>query len=723
MRKSLLFTLLFAAIFSIARADGGMWLPLFLNYNEAEMQSLGFKLTAEDVYSVNHHSMKDAVMLFGGGCTGELISSQGLVLTNHHCGYSYVQSHSTMEQNHLQNGFWARSKNEEIPMEGLTVTFLVYMKDVTDLVLEDVNPNIDEAERQIMVKNNIEKVVKEATNGTHYKATVKPFYYGNQYFMFVTETYSDVRLVGVPPESIGKFGGDSDNWMWPRHTGDFSLWRIYTAPDGSPAKYSQENIPMVPKKYFPISIRGVEENDFTLVFGYPGSTQQFLISNGVDLVANVQNPIAIDARTIRLDAMKRQMNLDPAIRLMYSAKANSISNGWKKWQGENKGIRECNVISKKKDQESDFLLWVKSNSTRKQKYGNLLDNMKEIYSSLSEQTSITTFVSECVFGPEIISKVVHPYYRMLVVPAQQQNNGNLETNRNKLLKNNESFRKSYCPAIDKEAFVELFTYYFTKQKLELIPIELRQYAAQDEATVRSMMTALWDKQATTAPYITNNAKFVDFISKASPKQIAKTANNELLNLYNTIYNHYLVTWEASSTNKEQLNAYYRTYVKALMEKDRDRVFYPDANLTLRVTYGQVKGFKPADGVLYQHYTTLDGIIAKENPDVYDYKVDPKLKQLWATKDYGRYANRYGELPVAFIASNHTTGGNSGSPVINARGELIGTNFDRVWEGTMSDIYYDVDRCRNISLDARYFLFIVDKFANAQNLIDEMSIVE
>ncbi|MBR4787132.1 MAG: S46 family peptidase [Bacteroidales bacterium] len=722
MRKSILLTLLFAAIFSIARADGGMWLPLFLNYNEAEMQSLGFKLTAEDVYSVNHHSMKDAVMLFGGGCTGELISSQGLVLTNHHCGYSYVQSHSTMEQNHLQNGFWAKDKSEEIPMKGLTVTFLVYMKDVTEQVLEDVNDDIEEAERAIMVKNSMEKVIKEATKGTHYKATIKPFYYGNQYFMFVTETYSDVRLVGVPPESIGKFGGDSDNWMWPRHTGDFSLWRIYTDKDGNPAQYSADNIPMRPKKYFPISIKGIEENDFTLVFGYPGSTQQFLLSDGVDVVANVQNPIAIDARTIRLDAMKRQMNLDPRIRLMYSAKANSISNGWKKWQGESKGIRECNVIAKKQAQEADFQQWVNATPERQMKYGNLLNDMHRVYERYAEHVNASTFISECIFGPEIIGNVLHPYYRLLAYPAMQGENGTVENNREKLLQSNQSFRNSYCPAIDKEAFIELFTYYFTKEKKELIPGELHKYVL-DEATVRQMMTDLWDKQATTAPYITDNDKFIQFVKKAKPSQIAKTANSELAKIYRAVYDQYAQVRNQYSVEHSQLNGYYRTYVKALMEKDTARVFYPDANLTLRVTYGQVKGFEPADGVQYNYYTTLDGIIQKEDPDVYDYKVDPKLKQLWEAKDYGRYANKNGELPVAFIASNHTTGGNSGSPVINANGELIGTNFDRVWEGTMSDINYDVSRCRNISLDARYFLFIVDKFANAHNLIEEMDIVE
>ena len=722
MRKSLLLSLLLFFTLSLVRADGGMWLPIFLKYNEAEMQSLGFKLTAEDVYSVNHNSMKDAIVLFGGGCTGELISSQGLLLTNHHCGYSYVQSHSTMEQNHLQNGFWAKSKNEEIPMEGLTVTFLVYMQDVTDPVLNGVSDDLNEAERQIIISDNIKKVIEEATKGTTYKATIKPFYYGNQYFIFVTETYSDIRLVGVPPESIGKFGGDSDNWMWPRHTGDFSLWRIYTAPDGKPATYSPDNVPMVPKQYFPISIKGIEENDFTLVFGYPGSTQQFLLSDGVDLVANVQNPIAIDARTIRLDAMKRQMNLDPRIRLMYSAKANSISNGWKKWQGESKGIRECNVIDKKKAEEADFQQWVNNDEQRKAQYGNLLRDMHKTYNDFAQQVEVSTYVNEFVFGPEIVSNVAHPYYRLLVSPALRGENDIVGTNKERLFKSNEAFRASYCPAIDKEAFVELFTYYFTKEKKELIPEELHKYV-KDEATVRQMMTALWDKQATTAPYFTDNEKFVQFIQKSNASKIAKTANNDLLKIYNAVYDHYRLARDKYSMLNSKLNAYYRTYVKALMEKEKDRAFYPDANLTMRVTYGQVKGFKPADGINYDYYTTLDGIIAKEDPDVYDYKVDPKLKELWKNKDYGRYANAKGELPVAFIASNHTTGGNSGSPVINGYGQLIGTNFDRVWEGTMSDINYDVTRCRNISLDVRYFLFIVDKFAHAQNLIDEMDIVE
>ena len=704
-------------ILSFARADGGMWIPLYLSQNEAEMQQLGFHLTADDIYSINHNSMKDAIVLFGSGCTAELISSQGLLLTNHHCGYSFVQSHSTMEHNYLQDGFWAKSKQDEIPMEGLTVTFLVYMEDVTEQVLAGVTDQTKEADRQAMVKENIAKVTKKATEGTGYKAIVKPFYYGNQYFMFVTETYNDIRLVGVPPESIGKFGGDSDNWMWPRHTGDFSLYRIYTDKDGKPAEYSKDNVPMKPKQYFPVSIKGVQENDFTLVFGYPGSTRQFLISDGVNAVANIQNPIAIQARTIRLDAMKKQMNLDPRIRLMYSAKANGISNGWKKWQGESKGIRECDVIGKKQAQEKEFQQWVNADPQRKAQYGTLLQDMKKIYADYNNNMQVVTYINEYLFGVELMEEVVYPYMSKLY----GEENIKDET-RAKMQDADKSFRAEYMEVIDKECFVELMTYYFTHEKKENIPASLQKYI-QSEQTVRQMMAAMWDNSAKKAPYFMDGQKYQEFIAKATPKQISKTSNNELVMLYQAVFDKYRATVPKYIAENAELDQYYRTYVKALMEKDKDRVFYPDANLTMRVTYGQVRGFQPADGTDYVYYTTLDGIMEKEDPDVYDYQVHPKLKELWEKKDYGRYANKDGKLPVAFIASNHTTGGNSGSPVINGYGQLIGTNFDRVWEGTMSDIWYDVDRCRNISLDTRYFLFIVDKFAGAKNIVDEIDVIE
>lgn len=717
MKKNLLFTLLFVIIASFARADGGMWIPLFLGQNEAEMRQMGFRLTAEDVYSINHNSMKDAIVLFGSGCTAELISEQGLLLTNHHCGYSYVQSHSTMEHNYLHDGFWAKSLDEEIPMEGLTVTFLVYMEDVTPQILMGVTDDMKDSERQLAIKDNMQKVILKATENTGYKAVVKPFYYGNQYFMFVTETYSDIRLVGVPPESIGKFGGDSDNWMWPRHTGDFSLYRIYAGKDGKPAEYSKDNVPMKPKQFFPISIKGVEENDFTLVFGYPGTTRQFLTSDGVNAVANIQNPIAIQARTIRLDAMKRHMNADPRIRLMYSAKANGISNGWKKWQGESKGIRECNVVDKKRQQESEFQKWVESDRNRKAAYGTLLQDMRDVYSKYGNHLQQVTFINECFFGVELVEDVVYPYMSKLF-----GKDNITDEMRSQIAAADKSFRAEYHEPIDKECFVELMTYYFTSEKPENIPASLRGYV-KDKETVRRMMTEMWDRNGAKAPYFGDGEKYRAFIAKATPKQIAKTESNELVAMYQAIFSQYAAAVTLYRSENTQLDKYYRTYVKAMMEKDKDRVFYPDANLTMRVTYGQVKGFSPADGVDYVHYTTLDGIMEKEDPDVYDYQVHPRLKELWLNKDYGRYADRNGQLPVAFIASNHTTGGNSGSPVINGDGHLVGTNFDRVWEGTMSDIYYDVDRCRNISLDARYFLFIVDKFANAQNIIKELRIIE
>ena len=717
MRKPLFLTLLLSLILSFARADGGMWIPLYLSQNEAEMQQLGFHLTADDIYSINHNSMKDAIVLFGSGCTAELISSQGLLLTNHHCGYSFVQSHSTMEHNYLRDGFWAKSKQEEIPMEGLTVTFLVYMEEVTDQVLAGITDQTKEADRQLIIKENIAKVTKKAIEGNGYKAQIKPFYYGNQYFMFVTETYNDIRLVGVPPESIGKFGGDSDNWMWPRHTGDFSLYRIYTGKDGKPAAYSKDNIPMKPKQYFPVSIKGVQENDFTLVFGYPGTTRQFLISDGVNAVANIQNPIAIQARTIRLDAMKKQMNLDPRIRLMYSAKANGISNGWKKWQGESKGIRECDVIGKKQAQEREFQQWVNADPKRKAEYGTLLQDMKKVYESYNNNLQVVTYINEYLFGVELMEEVVYPYMSKLYGEENIT-----DATRTKMLDADKSFRAEYFDVIDKECFVELMTYYFTHEKKENIPAQLHIFIG-DERVVRALMSAMWNNSAKKAPYFQDAAKYQDFISKATPKQIAKTASNEMVMLYSALFEKYASAVTKYRAESSKLDEYYRTYVKALMEKDKDKTFYPDANLTMRVTYGQVKGFQPADGTDYVYYTTLDGIMEKENPDVYDYQVHPKLKELWQKKDYGRYADKNGKLPVAFIASNHTTGGNSGSPVINGYGQLIGTNFDRVWEGTMSDIWYDVDRCRNISLDARYFLFIVDKFAGAKNIVDEIDVIE
>ncbi len=582
----------------------------------------------------------------------------------------------------------------------------------------NVTPQMTEEERSRQIEKNIAEIKKVATQNTHYDAVVKPFFYGNQYFLFVNETFRDVRLVGVPPESIGKFGGDTDNWMWPRHTGDFSLYRIYTDKEGNPADYSEDNVPLQSKQFFTLSTKGVNEGDFTLVFGYPGTTQQFLISDAVDIIVNVQNPVAIHSRDLRLAAMKRQMEKSTEIRLMYSAKANSISNGWKKWIGESKGIKECNVIEKKRAEEMEFQKWVEENEDRNAAYGQVLNDMRKSYQIYKDQVKTNTYISETFIGVELIKFM---YTNVLRVSKAAKNaqvtNENFEDARTKLLQQAESFFKNYNADIDGECFVELMNYYFTTQDAQLIPEALQRYINMPKSEWQAMFQRAQQK----SPYFARGEKFIQFVKNAKRKDFSKILQNELFQLLLPAFEQYFDNYDQLTLTRKQLDLDYRLYVKALMEKNSNRHFYPDANLTMRVTYGNVKGFSPSDGVDYVHYTTIEGIMQKENPDIFDYKVDPKLKELYLQKDYGNYANENGELPVCFIASNHTTGGNSGSPVINANGELIGVNFDRVWEGTMSDINYDVNRCRNISLDVRYFLFIVDKFANAQNIIKELKI--
>jgi hypothetical protein len=704
----------------LSKADEGMWIPLFLKYNEAEMQQLGFKLTVEDIYSVNHHSMKDAIMLFGGGCTGELISPDGMLMTNHHCGYSYVASYSTVENNILHNGFWASKREDEIPVQGLSVIFLVRMEEVTEPVLKGVTDDMTEEKRDEIIQANIKKLITEAVEGTHYTAIIKPFYYGNQYFMFVNETFKDVRLVGVPPESIGKFGGDTDNWMWPRHTGDFSLYRIYADKNGKPAEYSKDNVPMKSKKFFNLSVQGVEENDFTLVFGYPGTTRQFLTSDGVEVITASQNPVTIHQRGIRLDVMKKYMGESLEIRLMYSGKANSISNGWKKYIGENKGLEETKAIDKKKTKEREFMQWVTANREREKAYGSVLDNLSKFYTEYKPLVSANTYFIETIHAIEMCRF----FYTHVAPYIEAAENKDVTTEKWKEYQNNltvktDNFFDNYYKTIDKELFVELLYYSFNTIDPRLIPNDLQRYTNISKKTLSSLTDEIYEKSI-----FSNKETFKKWIGKAGKKEFLSLKKSLLYQIVVPSYQHHFEITKKMEMIESQIKTCYRTYVKALMEKEKEsKTFYPDANTTMRVTYGQVKGFAPYDGMEYVHYTTLKGVIEKENPDIFDYKVNAKLKELYETGNYGRYANTKGELPIAFIASNHTTGGNSGSPVVNANGDLIGVNFDRVWEGTMSDINYDVKRCRNISVDVRYVLFIIDKFANAQNIINELNIVE
>ncbi len=686
-----------------ARADEGMWIPMLLQRNEAAMQRAGMHISARDIYDINHASLKDAVLLFGSGCTGEFVSNEGLLLTNHHCGYSFIVSHSSVAHDYLTNGFWAMNRSQELPCPGLTVTRLVRMEDVTAQVLEGVNDALPEAERNTIIERNIATVSAQAVKGTHYKAVIKPFYYGNQYFMYVNEVFTDVRLVGAPPSNIGKFGGDTDNWMWPRHTGDFSMFRVYVDKDNKPAAYSEDNVPYTPIKHMEISLKGVEEGDFTFVFGYPGTTRRYVTHDYVDLAANQENPVRIALRDIRLAHYNAAMQQSPAQRLKYASRVASIANGWKKWQGESLGIERLNGVEQKLKQEASFQRWAQD----KPQYRDVLDQLEQNYEKLREVELEWVYFNEALMASDFMVRA----HRLYNIPRR----GDYSLAEG-MKADNEKYFKDFDlhSPVDEAIFIETFLYMWERGFAPFMNLK-HSTATEVEATLKK----IYKKS------ILNNPKKLEKLLNMKPEKMREAIYEDpAVQLFDMAYNFCYnddkrAVYNEANGNIQRLM---RTYIKGMMEQYPDSNFFPDANLTLRVAYGHVQGFKPKDAVYYTPYSTIDGIMEKENPEVYDYRVEPKLKELWQKKDYGQYANKKGELPVAFIATNHTTGGNSGSPVLNADGQLIGINFDRCWEGTMSDLLFDPNYCRNISLDIRYCLFIIDKFAGARHLVDEMTLV-
>ena len=718
MRKRLIVTMSLLTAFSAltARADEGMWLPSLIGNRIADMQEKGFRLNAEDIYSINQASLKDAVVLFGRGCTGELVSPEGLLLTNHHCGYGQIQQHSSVEHDYLKDGFWAMSREEELPNKGLTVSFLERMEDVTGIILKGYSPEMSESERAGLVKQNSDALIKEVTQeGKGLRARVEALYYGNQYFLFLYREYPDVRLVGAPPSSIGKFGGDTDNWMWPRHTGDFSIFRIYADKDNNPAPYSQDNVPYQPKKYFRISTKGVQEGDFTFIYGFPGRTQEYIHSEGVRYIEETGDPHKIALRTKRLDIMSRHQAESQKVRIQYSSKHAGVANAWKKWQGEVKGIRKMKTVQTKKEYEKGFSKWAVGTE-----YEGLTDRIAQIYGQLEPYTFATDYYGETIRAVEAAA------FASSIAKLYKEADDSLSFDSRKACDLSESFFKDYHLPIDKEIFAAMIQE-FDRNMPEAFKPKYHSEMMQKYGNAKA-----WAEDLFAGTMFTDQAA-VEALSVAKDQESIGTDRDKVMNdpavvFFNEYYNWYSkdIRPEAARLNQE-LQLAYRDYMRGQMEYAEAingpkalEAFYPAANLTLRVAYGHIKGYSPADGVYYTPSSTIKGIMEKDNPEIFDYNIPQRLRDIYATKDYGRWADTSGEVPVCFIATNHTTGGNSGSPVINADGDLIGLNFDRVWEGTMSDIVFDPEICRNISLDVRYVLFTIEKIGGASYLFNEMT---
>lgn len=719
MIKKLIFIILFAFQCLNIKADEGMWLPMLLqSINADAMYSKGLKIPIDSIYSVNKTSLKDAIVLFGGGCTGEIISNKGLLLTNHHCGYSQIVSHSTVDHDYLTNGFWAMNMSEELPCPGLTATFIIRMDDVTDTILNQVNSITNEDERNNKIRVIADQLIKTATNGTQYKAEVKPFYYGNKYFLIITETFKDIRMVGAPPSGIGKFGADADNWMWPRHTGDFSVFRIYSDKDNNSAEYSKDNIPYTPRYSFPISIKGVKENDFTMVYGFPGRTQEYIPKEAVRTIIENTDPNRISLRDTRLKIMDKYIRSNDTTRLQYASKYAGVENAYKKWQGEVLGLKRLNAIEEKSTFENKFIRWANDVKDGKM-YVNSINQLNELYIKIRPYSIAVDYYTEALKGIELMNFVNNFSKLESLAKEQPANEKAIRDAADNLINASKGFFKNYNASIDREIFSRLIKAYRTGTPAEF---------EADLSFIDKKFKGDYEKYADyvfSKSHFSTLEKCEKFLQSFTAKKLKSLTNDpayHLLSLGNAAFAEKVK--QPNNDLQKQIELMQRTYMKGQMEMAADfkQKIYPDANSTLRVAYGKVEGYEPRDGVMYKYYSTLTGVLEKYDPNNYDYRAPEKLLELYRKKDFGEY-NSNGNITPCFLASNHTTGGNSGSPVLNAYGQLIGTNFDRVWEGTMSDIMFDPERCRNISLDIRYTLFIIDKLAGARWLIDEMNIIK
>lgn len=703
----------FTSLSQVAKADEGMWLPMFLNKNIEEMQKMGLQLTPEQLYDINNSSLKDAIVSFGGFCTGEIISSQGLILTNHHCGYEAIQSHSSVGNNILDDGFWAANNGEEKPNEGLFVDFLVRMDDVTSDVLKGVTNDMSEMDREKHIYEAITELKTKAGEGNSYRIEIKPFFDGNEFYQFTYERYDDVRLVGTPPSSVGKYGGDTDNWMWPRHTGDFSMFRVYTAPDGSPAQYSEDNVPMAPKHHLPVSMKGVKPNDYTMIWGYPGSTDRYLTSWGIEQAVEKEYPSFIDIRRTKLDIFDDHMKDDEKVRIQYSSKYANVSNYWKNRIGMSKALKALDIQGKKEDIEAEFTKWVNSNPELKPLYGEALSLISDSYKESDALVKGNVYALEAALtGSDITlfalraSRVIE---RMLGEDTPEAQKEALKAAIDELI---EGHFKNYDLATDKEVFITLMS----KYNKDITNDEFKPSFFKD---VKKGNFKKFAKKAYKKSIFVNRKKLEAFLKEPNLEVLKE---DPFYAVQASVYDTYRMFAQKMQGAQEKGAKGNRLFVDGLRKMNPTKNYYPNANFTMRCTYGKVGRYSaPKDGYFYDYYTTLEGAIAKMDNTNPEFVIPSKLHELYKAKDYGRYADADGKLRVCFISDNDITGGNSGSPVINGNGELVGCAFDGNWEAMSGDIAFEDKMQRTISVDIRYVLFIIDKYAGAKHIVDEMTL--
>lgn len=718
MKKLLLTLFILGSLFRFsAQADEGMWIPMLIErLNHTDMQKLGLQLTAEEIYSVNNSSLKDAIVIFGRGCTGEIISGQGLLLTNHHCGYGSIQSVSSVENDYLKNGFWAKNHQEEIPIPGLTAQFLVRMEDVTSTVLDGIDASLGEKERGEKVGERMKEIVKSSTEGTHYNAIVKEYYEGNEYYLLVYETFRDVRLAGTPPESIGKFGSDTDNWMWPRHTGDFSIFRVYAGADNKPAEYSTDNQPLKPRHFLPVSIDGVKKDDFAMILGNPGSTDRYLTSWGVEMAINETNPTRVKIRAEKLRIMDEGMEANEKVRLQYASKYAGVANYWKYFIGQTRGLKRLDVTENKQQIEKDFTARIETDPNLMKKYGEALPLIKKAYQTLSSYNLSRWYMAEAIMqGSEILGLANRTHKLNELLSDKKSDQDAIQKEIDRLKKGADGAFKNYDKGIDQNLLARMLEMYYNDVPEAYQPALLRKMASKHKNDFASLAADVFAKSSFSSPDKVNA-----LLANPKAKSIESDPAYQLIRAFSEINSKIQKSGESVNADMRRGN---RLFVAGLREMQPQRTFYPNANFSLRLTYGTVQDYYPADAVHFDYVTTTKGILEKEDPSTWEFVVPEKLKNMIDKGDFGQYGNPDGTMTVNFLTNHDITGGNSGSPVIDGKGNLIGLAFDGNWEAMSGDIAFEPELQRTISVDIRYVLLIVDKFAGATNLINEMVMVK